>query len=151
MGDGGKWVCDPYRLKSRLDCLVYSVGSNGDFGFEVNMKKTMPHCEIHTFDQNQYSCPNGICIFHQITFGNGIHPPGSKNWTTIIQELNHTQRKIDILKIDIEGIRSSSINYRETNIPLSTIYYNIDKLKQSNSLKHQGENGWRRVLSEKTY
>ncbi|CAF1168987.1 unnamed protein product [Rotaria sordida] len=103
MGDGGKWVCDPYRLKSRLDCLVYSVGSDGDFGFEVDMKKTMPHCEIHTFDQNQYSCPNGICIFHQITFGNGIHPPGSKNWTTIIQELNHTQRKIDILKIDIEG------------------------------------------------
>ncbi|CAF1037787.1 unnamed protein product [Rotaria sordida] len=104
MGDGGKWVCDPYRLKSRLDCLVYSVGSDGDFGFEVDMKKTMPHCEIHTFDQNQYSCPNGICIFHQITFGNGIHPSGSKNWTTIIQELNHTQRKIDILKIDIEDV-----------------------------------------------
>ncbi|CAF2874970.1 unnamed protein product [Rotaria sp. Silwood2] len=103
MGDGGKWVCDPYRLKSRLDCLVYSVGSNGDFSFEVDMKKTMPHCEIHTFDQNRYVCPKDICIFHQITFGNGTHPPGSKSWTTIIQELNHVQRKINVLKIDIEG------------------------------------------------
>ncbi|CAF3342166.1 unnamed protein product [Rotaria sp. Silwood2] len=103
MGDGGKWVCDPYRLKSRVDCLVYSVGSNGDFSFEVNMKKTMPHCEIHTFDRNRYVCPKGICIFHQITLGNGTHPKGSKSWTTIIQKLNHIQRKIDILKIDIEG------------------------------------------------
>ncbi|CAF1519411.1 unnamed protein product [Rotaria sp. Silwood1] len=103
MGDGGKWVCDPYRLKSRLDCLVYSVGSNGDFSYEIDMKKTMPHCEIHTFDLNLYVCPKNICIFHQITFGNGINPKGSKNWTTILQELNHIQRKIDILKIDIEG------------------------------------------------
>ncbi|CAF3100695.1 unnamed protein product, partial [Rotaria sp. Silwood2] len=33
MGDGGKWVCDPYRLKSRLDCLIYSAGSKRDFSF----------------------------------------------------------------------------------------------------------------------
>ncbi|CAF4735542.1 unnamed protein product, partial [Rotaria sp. Silwood2] len=103
MGDGGKWVCDPYRLKSRLDCLIYSAGSKRDFSFENDMKKTMPHCEIHTFDKNLYTCPQNICIFHQITFGNGTHPNDSKTWATIIQELNHVQRKIDILKIDIEG------------------------------------------------
>ena len=46
-----------------------------------------------------------------------------------------------------KGIRSASVIHRETNIPLSTIYYNIDKLKQTNSLKHQGGNGRPRVLS----
>ncbi|CAF1466327.1 unnamed protein product [Rotaria sordida] len=59
MGDGGKWVCDPYRLKLRPDCLMI--------------------------------------------FGKGIEPNGSRSWLTIVQELNHTNRLIDILKIDIEG------------------------------------------------
>ncbi|CAF5157758.1 unnamed protein product, partial [Rotaria sp. Silwood1] len=35
MGDGGKWVCDLYRLKSRRDCLIYSAGSHGTFSFET--------------------------------------------------------------------------------------------------------------------
>ncbi|CAF3300652.1 unnamed protein product [Rotaria socialis] len=103
MGDGGKWVCDPHRLKARPNCLIYSAGSNGDFGFEVHMKNVMPHCEIHTFDQRRYTCPQNVCIFHQITFGNGTHPNNSKSWATILEELGHTQRKIDVLKIDIEG------------------------------------------------
>lgn len=102
-GDGGKWVCDPYRLKSRHDCLIYSVGSSGDFSYEIEMKKVMPHCEIHAFDKNSYPCPTDVCTFHQITFGDGIEPKNSKNWPTIIKELNHANRLIDILKIDIEG------------------------------------------------
>jgi hypothetical protein len=102
-GDGGKWVCDPYRLKSQEDCLIYSVGSSGDFSFEIEMKKFMPHCEIHAFDKNPYPCPTGVCTFHRVTFGDGTEPKDSKNWLTIVQELNHTNRFIDILKIDIEG------------------------------------------------
>jgi len=102
-GDGGKWVCDPYRLKSRRDCLVYSVGSSGDFSFEIELKKLIPNCEIHAFDKNLYLCPLNICTFHQITFGDGIQPNDSKSWLTIVEELNHTKRLIDILKIDIEG------------------------------------------------
>ncbi|CAF5140155.1 unnamed protein product, partial [Rotaria magnacalcarata] len=38
-----------------------------------------------------------------MTLGNGTHPNNSKSWTTILEELGHTQRKIDVLKIDIEG------------------------------------------------
>ncbi|CAF2922543.1 unnamed protein product [Rotaria sp. Silwood2] len=102
-GDGGKWVCDPYRLKSRHDCLIYSIGSSGDFSFEIEMKKIIPHCEIHAFDQNSYVCPMNTCKFHQVTFGDGIQPNGSKNWPTVVGALNHTNRLIDILKIDIEG------------------------------------------------
>ena len=102
-GDGGKWICDPHRLKARTDCLIYSVGSSGDFSFEIEVKKLLPHCEIHAFDKNLYPCPDRVCTFHQITFGDGIQPNNSKNWLTVIQELNHANRIIDILKIDIEG------------------------------------------------
>lgn len=45
-GDGPKWVCDPHRIRklakerrakdpSHPGCVVYSVGSNGDFSFEL--------------------------------------------------------------------------------------------------------------------
>ena len=102
-GDGGKWICDLCRLTLQQDCLIYSVGSNGEFSFETDIKKSKPQCEIHTFDRNLYECPKDICTFHQVTFGDGIKPANSKNWQTILHELNHTNRFIDILKIDIEG------------------------------------------------
>lgn len=101
MGDGGKWICDIFRLKDHFDCLVYSVGSNGDFSFEVDLKQIMPNCEIHVFDQNFYVCPTKICNFHQAKFGDGSH--GSKTWEMVLEELNHKNQLIDILKIDIEG------------------------------------------------
>jgi hypothetical protein len=103
MGDGGKWVCDVFRLKNRSDCLIYSVGSDGDFSFELYMKEALPNCEIHTFDLSFYECPNNICIFHQMIFGNGTYPRDSKSWQMIIEELKHQNRLIDVLKIDIEG------------------------------------------------
>lgn len=103
MGDGGKWICDLFRLKDHPHCLIYSVGSNGDFSFEIHLKKAMPRCEIHTFDTFFFNCPKHVCTFHQIAFGNGIHPKESKTWAMIIKELNHTNRLIDVLKIDIEG------------------------------------------------
>jgi transposase len=56
---------------------------------------------------------------------------------------------ISVLYYWNKGIRSASLIHRETNIPLSTIYYNIDRLKQTGSLKHRGENGRPRVLGGK--
>lgn len=50
LGDGPKWVCDPHRLiaqsktrkkanPSKPGCLIYSVGSCGDFSFETALSK----------------------------------------------------------------------------------------------------------------
>ncbi|CAF0723459.1 unnamed protein product [Adineta steineri] len=103
MGDGGKWICDLFRMKSQNNCLIYSAGSSGDFSFEIHMKKVLPHCEIHTFDKNLYLCPTNTCIFHQIMFGTDIQLNNSETWSTIIQKLSHRHRFIDVLKIDIEG------------------------------------------------
>jgi transposase len=54
---------------------------------------------------------------------------------------------ISILHYWNKGIRSAPVIHRKTNIPLRTIYYNINKLKQTNSLKHRGGNGRPRVLN----
>ena len=91
------------RMKARHDCLIYRVGSNGEFSFAIDMKKTMPHCEIHTFDKDFHPYPNDTCIFHTIKFGDGAQSTHSKTWDTILQELNHANRTIDLLKMDIEG------------------------------------------------
>jgi hypothetical protein len=48
--DGHKWVCDPHRLATKDDCLVYSFGSNGNFYFEQHLHSVAPNCEIHVFD-----------------------------------------------------------------------------------------------------
>ncbi len=103
MGDGGKWVCDLFRLQNHSNCLVYSAGSSGDFSFEIEMKKYLPNCEIHTFDVKLYKCPTDICIFHQLILGDGISRNRSKTWQMIIKELGHEKRSIDVFKIDIEG------------------------------------------------
>jgi hypothetical protein len=103
MGDGGKWVCDLFRLQNHSDCLVYSAGSHGDFSFESHMKRSLPNCEVHTFDSKLYTCPKDVCVFHQITLGNGTFPRGSKSWPMMVKELGHQNRLVDVFKIDIEG------------------------------------------------
>lgn len=102
MGDGGKWVCDPFKLREKSDCLVYSAGSNGDFSFEIELKKLLPKCSIFTIDKDNYLCPKDICTFHQASLGSGS-TMNSKPWSRLIQELNHTRQVVDIFKIDIEG------------------------------------------------
>ncbi|KAI2506909.1 methyltransferase domain-containing protein [Fragilaria crotonensis] len=53
--DGHKWVCDPHRLAKKEDCLVYSIGSNGNFVFEEDLQRQLPNCEIRVFDPTDYS------------------------------------------------------------------------------------------------
>jgi len=125
--DGRKWVCDPHRL-NREGCLVYSIGSNGDFTFEVGIQKIAPLCEIHTFDVKDYSGTmvewgvNGT--FHVFglqasyeTWRNrtatktndrfGTFPKRFKNRGRTMDQLRtimgHEGRTVDIFKIDCEG------------------------------------------------
>eukprot|EP00320_Phaeocystis_rex_P000845 CAMPEP_0119099848 /NCGR_PEP_ID=MMETSP1178-20130426/185295_1 /TAXON_ID=33656 /ORGANISM="unid sp, Strain CCMP2000" /LENGTH=299 /DNA_ID=CAMNT_0007083831 /DNA_START=84 /DNA_END=979 /DNA_ORIENTATION=- len=44
-----KVVCEPERLFA-APCNVLSVGSNGDAGFEVDVRRRWPHCQITTMD-----------------------------------------------------------------------------------------------------
>ena len=55
---------------------------------------------------------------------------------------------ISILYFWHKGVRSAPAIHHETNIPLKTTYYNINKLKQTNSLKYRSGNGRPCILSE---
>mmetsp|Transcript_1391 Transcript_1391/g.1794 ORF Transcript_1391/g.1794 Transcript_1391/m.1794 type:complete len:361 (-) Transcript_1391:62-1144(-) len=81
-GDGPKWVCDPHRIvrmaKARKakdpthpGCVIYSIGSNGDFSFEYGMMEILGNntCEFHIFDMGDYESrmPEGLgrATYHQ--------------------------------------------------------------------------------------
>jgi len=49
--EGTKFVCNPRNVNHRGDCLIYSVGSAGDFKWEGHMAEIHNKgCEIHVFD-----------------------------------------------------------------------------------------------------
>ena len=114
-GDGGKWVCHPNQIRGRgSSCLVYSIGSDGEFSFEVGVHANISKsCEIHTFDRNpieRYLDPTynpgyphernpPYVQYHVATVG----APPAKPLEKLVNELGHAGRQIDILKIDCEG------------------------------------------------
>lgn len=108
-GDGGKWVCDPYRItQNKQSCLVYSVGSANDFSFgEGVWKDVSPECEIHTFDPTIGDRPSNLPVGKNIQFhpwGLAFKDDGAyRTLPSIIKELGHTGREIDIFKIDCES------------------------------------------------
>jgi len=112
LGDGGKYVCDSHRIEKKK-CLVYSVGSRGDFTFEVDFKeKGFEKCEIHTFDRlsdfngrifSELAEKAGV-VFHHISLGEPTdRVKHGKRFKDIIVDLKHEGLTIDIMKIDIEG------------------------------------------------
>lgn len=51
LDDGPKWTCDPYRLLQRPNCLIYSIGSAGQYQWETGLVQRLgSHCEIHVFE-----------------------------------------------------------------------------------------------------
>jgi len=66
-GDGPKWVCDPHRIQrlaserkakdpTHPGCVIYSVGSAGDFSYEKGMEEILGPgtCEYHIFDMGNF-------------------------------------------------------------------------------------------------
>jgi hypothetical protein len=114
-GDGGKWICRPKEIRARgASCLVYSIGSDGEFSFEAGVHANISSaCEIHTFDRNpieHYLNPmyqpgypherNPPYVQYHVA---AIGPTPGKSIAQLVQEQGHMGRQIDILKIDCEG------------------------------------------------
>jgi hypothetical protein len=80
------------------------VGSNNQIDFEKSVKSLMG-CETHTFDftLKKPFIGDQYAIFHP--WGLGLDDGGGimKSFETIMQELGHHGRTIDVLKIDCEG------------------------------------------------
>eukprot|EP00953_Heterococcus_sp_UTEX-ZZ885_P005443 3406-Heterococcus_DN1.PRE.2 len=45
-GDGPKFVCGMEFLTDKADCLVYSIGSRAEDGFELDLLSRAPNCEV---------------------------------------------------------------------------------------------------------
>lgn len=121
IGDGPKWTCDPHQLRRvarelhqkdpRQPCLLYSVGSNGNYQWEDGIfHETDGLCEIHVFDYSQnYTRKKNAqrnIHFHQWGVQGSTEERRGKQWKSlpeIIQALGHEDRTIQMLKIDCEG------------------------------------------------
>jgi hypothetical protein len=132
-GDGPKWVCDPHRLRDnsisrkaknpdKPGCVIYSVGSNGDFSFELGMQNMIGKgtCEIHIFDMDNFEAemPQELeATYHTWGFRGDKDPAtdeeGHAYYTLkeTIAMLGHDDLEIiDIFKIDCEGCEWATFN-----------------------------------------
>jgi hypothetical protein len=120
------WVCDPHRLLKKPDCLIYSVGSVGDYEWEdglIQLLGTTPplDCEIHVFDPKDHARPGDRplwnIIYHQwglkssydhdyndyvISSAARGKGPKMSTFQEIVKNLGHEDRKIDILRFNCE-------------------------------------------------
>lgn len=102
-GDGGKLVCTALVKKS--GCLVYSLGSGNNFAFELEMA-TRFNCEIHTFDctitsPSRFPVNDSRIAYHPWCVG-GKNVGKYYTLQAIRKKLNHSNRVISVLKMDIE-------------------------------------------------
>ncbi|KAK3102929.1 hypothetical protein FSP39_015005 [Pinctada imbricata] len=124
--DGGWEVCLDRRYLPGESCLVYSFGIKDDWSFDEEMSNYY-HCEVNSFDpsldiQNHTHTPGvhfyniGLSskdkIIPGMVYGNESKRLG--NWTlrtlqSILLDLGHLNRTIDVIKIDIEGTEWGSI------------------------------------------
>lgn len=104
---GPKFVCGVEVLaKMTNNCLVYSVGSNNDIRFERAVNTYINGCEIHTFDPTMIDTPfvgGKYATFHPWGLGTDGGKEEIMSFETVMKKLGHTNRTIDILKIDCEG------------------------------------------------
>ena len=108
---------DGVSTTNNKNCLIYSVGSNNDIRFEKAVQTHMSNCEVHTFDP---TIEDGDFIgaeyatFHSWGLGtdggsegqtmhNRKNVGGRKSFESIIEELGHENRTIDILKVSVQN------------------------------------------------
>ena len=110
--DGYKFLCSLDHMPA--PCVVYSLGSRGDFSFETAILEATP-CHVHTFDCTiDGNSMHARHVYHPWCIGpettaagaggaarHGGPSPVFKTWSMVLRELNHT--KVHVLKVDIEG------------------------------------------------
>jgi hypothetical protein len=187
-GDGPKFICGvdvitatatatatTAKAKTKTDddnCLVYSIGSNNNIDFEMSVSKFMNGCEIHTFDPTvKYNdfIGHNYSTYHEWGLGVDNTPMAfnqfkwtAKSFNTIIKELNHVGRTIDVLKIDCEqcewltmpdlfrDIASTGLKVNQIQIEMHRSSKNVENItsffelvdKAKMRIFHKERNGW---------
>ena len=122
-GDGPKWMCGVDILKS--DALIYSFGSNGITSFEQAINKISHSDNIFIFDPTLTPAKRAAVKevkFPLIEIGlvgktnqNEFDGKVSKLYPTRtlpdhMRHLGHANKKINVLKVDIEGSEYSAFS-----------------------------------------
>jgi len=127
-----QWVCDPHQITrmaqerkekdpTKPGCVIYSIGSNCDFKFELGMQNAVGVgiCEYHTFDPGNYEhcTPDELQNAHYHRWkivqqeentrtSDGTVPPNRSQYgiKDTMKLLGHDKLEmIDVFKIDCEG------------------------------------------------
>ncbi|XP_069104694.1 probable methyltransferase-like protein 24 [Argopecten irradians] len=109
--DGGWDVCSTEIKQPDDSCLVYSFGIQFDFSFDDAIS-TVFGCEVHSFDPSMHQKDHlhkANVHFHATGLSdyNGVsNDMASWKMRTLVEirkELNHVDRNIDVIKMDIES------------------------------------------------
>lgn len=116
--DGGWDICHDVQFRPKSPCTVYSFGINYDFSFDEDMEKTYG-CDVFCFDPSMKTADykhSDHISFYNVGLGdkNKEITVSGETWKlktlrTLQKDLGHTNGKIDVLKIDIEGNENSTI------------------------------------------
>jgi hypothetical protein len=122
-GDGPNYTCDPHRLRTQKDCLIYSIGGEGDYGWEdslIDIVGVNKHCEIHVFGAGSHARagdPESKNIhYHQWAMKSsydsvynaadakrhGLSSTNTASFLDMVERLGHQNRTIDIFKLNCE-------------------------------------------------
>ncbi len=119
--DTSKIACGMSHLSRRDSCIVYSIGGNNQWEFELDVLRTTK-CDVHTFDctgsTERYTVPeNSRLHFHHICLG-AVRSEGpltkglpcsattelcGDTWTLTEIRSHFSHKQVDLLKVDIEG------------------------------------------------
>ncbi|KAH9500740.1 Methyltransferase-like protein 24 [Bulinus truncatus] len=123
----GNWpVCQDEQFVVNQPCLVYSFGIANDFSFDDHAGRM--GCKVHSFDPSMNKTDH--VRNENVTFYNmGIAAYDTNGWEpykdayithkqiwkvrtlkSIMSELNHANRNLDILKIDVESTEWTVLN-----------------------------------------
>ncbi|KAK3101604.1 hypothetical protein FSP39_004787 [Pinctada imbricata] len=108
--DGGREVCHDVPFRPRSPCIVYSFGKEIDISFEEDVEKTYG-CHVYVFNPSinitRYNISRHINVFRfgiggengAVEFNNKT--VDIKTLKTIQKDLGHTEKRIDVLRIDV--------------------------------------------------
>ena len=107
--DGGWNICHDPKYRPKPPCIIYSFGINYDWSFDDTASEVYG-CDVFSFDPSMKN-PNHKHSEKVWFYNIGIAEKdyvNNWNWTlrtlgSIMKMLNHTNQKIDILKMDVES------------------------------------------------
>ena len=136
--DGGKWICNPVKVMDMKKCTIYSLGIHNDPSFERDFQIfTENKCLLRSVDKGEQR-KNTLDIIRN---ANGIFKKALLTNETDKSQDHYTfkdllvltgDKRIDILKIDIEGFEYKLIN-ELVSVPICQI---LIEIHGDTALKH---------------